>query len=252
MIVVLSPSKSMDMEPGQFPDFSQPAFLDQSEKLVSKVRNFSTAELMEFMAISENLAKLNQQRFKDWKIPFDTGNAKQALFAFTGDVYDGLDATTLKRQDVHFAQEHLRILSSLYGLLKPIDLIQPYRLEMGRPLEMRGAKNLYEFWKATLTDELNRLDGDLLLNLASQEYFKAIDRRKLDKQVISPIFKDEKNGTLKIISFYAKKARGNMARFIIQNQIKDIAELINFDGNGYCYDAKLSTATEPLFKRVSR
>jgi cytoplasmic iron level regulating protein YaaA (DUF328/UPF0246 family) len=252
MIVVLSPSKSMDMAPVKGGDFSQPAFLGQSTTLVSKLRKFSSAELMEFMAVSDKLSKLNQQRFKDWKTPFDAGNAKQALFAFTGDVYDGLDAATLKKCDVQFAQKHLRMLSGLYGLLKPLDLIQPYRLEMGRPLETRGAKNLYEFWTETITDELNRLDGDWLINLASQEYFKAIDRRKLNRKILSPIFKDEKNGTLKIISFYAKKARGSMARFIVQNQITNTEALMAFDGGGYSYDAGLSSATEPVFTRGPR
>ncbi len=204
------------------------------------------------MAISEKLAKLNHQRFKDWKTPFDTDRAKPALFAFTGHVYDGLDAPTLKKREIHFAQDHLRILSGLYGLLKPLDLILPYRLEMGRPLETRGAKNLYDFWKETITHELNGLDGDLLINLASQEYFKAIDRRKLNKQILSPVFKDEKNGTLKIISFYAKKARGRMARFIVKNQITDAEALTAFDGDGYRYDAGLSSATEPVFTRGPR
>ena len=250
MIIVLSPSKSMDMESAPLTEASQPTFLDRSKTLVFKLREFSSAELMEFMAISEKLAKLNRQRFNDCKIPFDSGNAKQALFAFTGDVYDGLDAATLKKCEVQFAQDHLRILSGLYGLLKPLDLIQPYRLEMGRPLETCGAKNLYEFWKKTITDELNRLDGDWLINLASQEYFKAIDRRKLNKQILSPVFKDEKNGKLKIISFYAKKARGSMARYIIENRIKSTNGLLDFEEDGYRYDAALSKPDAPVFTRA--
>ena len=242
----------MDMEPAPLAEASQSAFLDRSETLVFKLREFSTADLMEFMAISEKLAQLNRQRFKDWKTPFDTGQAKQALFAFTGNVYDGLGATTLKKPEIHFAQEHLRILSGLYGLLRPLDLIQPYRLEMGRPLKMRGTKNLYEFWKETITGELNRLDGELLINLASQEYFKAVDRRKLNKKILSPVFKDEKNGTLKIISFYAKKARGSMARFILQNRITEAGELMAFNIDGYRYNAELSSTTEPVFTRGPR
>jgi len=252
MIAVLSPSKSMDMTPGPATETGQPAFLDRSKKLISTLRKFSTPDLMEFMAISEKLAALNRQRFKEWKAPFNTSNAKQATFAFTGDVYDGLDAPSLKKKELQFAQNHLRILSGLYGLLKPLDLIQPYRLEMGRPLKTRGATTLYAFWKETITDELNQLDGKLLINLASQEYFKAIDRKKLNKQILSPIFKDQKNGKLKVISFYAKKARGSMARFIVQNQITDAEALKAFDIDGYCYADEFSSATDLVFTRGER
>ena len=163
--------------------------------------------------------------------------------AFTGDVYDGLDATTLNEKDLTFAQNHLRILSGLYGLLKPLDLIQPYRLEMGRPLETRGAKNLYEFWRSTITKELNQTQDDVLVNLASNEYFKVIDKKMLGKQIISPVFKDEKNGTYKIISFFAKKARGTMARFIIENHIKTAEGLKVFSEGGYAYNSELSFPT---------
>jgi len=249
MILILSPSKSMDMEPSKFDVFTQPAFLDQSKKLIAKTRKFSKAELMAFMDISEALAELNRQRFKDWKPPFTLGNAKQAALAFTGDVYDGFGADTLKKRDLSFAQDHVRILSGLYGLLKPLDLIQPYRLEMGRPLETRGAKNLYAFWKETVTGELNRTDGRLLVNLASQEYFKAIDKRTLDKDIISPVFKDEKNGTFKIISFFAKKARGTMARYLIENRIKNPEGLLRFSADGYAYNASLSKPNAPVFTR---
>ena len=237
------------MDSANVSDFTQPEFLDQSKKLISKAQKFSTTELMDFMAISEKLAELNRQRFKTWKAPFTVENSKQCAFAFTGDVYDGLDATTLKKRDITFAQNHLRILSGLYGLLRPLDLIQPYRLEMGRPLETGNAKNLYEFWKKLITEKLNQTNGDLLVNLASQEYFKAIDKRVLDKQIISPVFKDEKNGTFKIISFFAKKARGTMARFIIQNRITDTAGLLEFSEDGYAYNANLSTLAKPVFTR---
>ncbi len=207
---------------------------------------------MDFMQISEKLAKLNQQRFKDWNVPFSTENAKQAVLAFTGDVYDGLDASTLKTRDINFAQEHLRILSGLYGLLRPLDLIQPYRLEMGRPLKTRGADTLYAFWKETITQELNQRPGDLLVNLASQEYFKAINKRVLDKQIVTPVFKDEKNGTLKIISFFAKKARGRMARYIIQNRIMHADGLRSFAEDGYVFEPDSSTPSEPVFARGER
>lgn len=249
MIVVLSPSKSMDMEPVQKVDFSQSRYLDQSGLLIKKLQRFSKKQLMEFMEISEPLAVLNQQRFKEWQRPFTQGNAKQALLAFSGDVYEGLDAASLKKREIAFAQQHLRILSGLYGLLRPLDLIQPYRLEMGRPLQTRNAKNLYEFWRETITESLNAEKGRLLINLTSQEYFKAIDRKNLDKTIISPVFKDEKNGTFKIISFYAKKARGTMARYLIQNRITDTEGLMDFAEDGYRYNADLSKPLEPVFTR---
>jgi cytoplasmic iron level regulating protein YaaA (DUF328/UPF0246 family) len=223
--------------------------LEQSGSLISNLRKFSISNLMEFMQISEKLAELNSQRFADWTTPFTPHNAKQAVFTFTGDVYDGLDAPSLKKRDLQFAQKHLRILSGLYGLLRPLDLIQPYRLEMGRPLRTDNANNLYGFWKQTITEELNRLPGDLLVNLASQEYFKAIDKKALNQQIISPVFKDEKNGAFKIISFYAKKARGSMARFIIENRITDADGLTGFNTGGYAYSAELSTGSEPVFTR---
>ena len=242
----------MDMNPADSLKCSQPDFLEKSERLVSKVRNFSVPELMNFMEISEKLAELNRQRFADWNKPFTPDNAKQAALAFTGDVYDGLDAPSLKKRDLQFAQKHLRILSGLYGLLRPLDLIQPYRLEMSRPLETDDAKNLYEFWKQTVTKELNRLPGELLVNLASQEYFKAIDKKALNKQIISPVFKDEKNGKLKIISFYAKKARGCMARFIITNRIDKEKDLLKFNTGGYRYVAEESRANQPTFLRAAK
>lgn len=252
MMIVLSPSKSMDMEPVGLAESTQPAFLDRSELLVAKLRKLSTPELMDFMEISETLADLNHRRFKEWKPPFTTKNARQALLAFTGDVYEGLDAGSLKNRDIQYAQKHLRILSGLYGLLRPLDLIQPYRLEMGRPLKTRGAKNLYAFWRDTITDALNAEKGDVLVNLASQEYFKAIDTGRLEKEIVSPVFKDEKNGKLKIISFYAKKARGTMARYLIENRIADRDGLLGFSEDGYAYNPGLSKTNEPVFTRPER
>lgn len=249
MIIVLSPSKSMDMEPAKGSVVSQPEFLEYSRKLVSKLRRFSVAELMEFMEISEKLAQLNHDRFKMWQPPFSTDNAKQAALAFTGDVYEGLDASSLKKGELTYAQDHLRILSGLYGLLRPLDLVQPYRLEMGRSLETRGARNLYEFWRGTVTGALNETQGDLLVNLASNEYFKTIDKRALNKRIISPVFKDEKNGKYRIISFFAKKARGAMARHIIQNRVTDSGGLLSFAEGGYAYNPELSSSGSPVFTR---
>lgn len=250
MIILLSPSKSMDMEPAKAADFSTSKFLDQSKELATAARKLSRKELMKFMEISEKLAELNHQRFKNWKPPLSTDDGKQAVFAFTGDVYDGLKAASLKRPDILYAQEHLRILSGLYGLLRPLDLILPYRLEMGRPLKTSGAKNLYEFWRETITGTLNSENGDLVVNLASQEYFKAIDTGKLQKEIVSPVFKDEKNGKLKIISFYAKKARGMMARHLIENRIIDLDGILEFAQDGYAYKPELSTSREPVFART--
>jgi cytoplasmic iron level regulating protein YaaA (DUF328/UPF0246 family) len=252
MIILLSPSKSMDMGPARVAEFSQSRLINQSQDLVAAVRKMSRKELMQFMEISEKLAELNFQRFQNWKPPVSTANGKQAIFAFTGDVYDGLDAAGLKKRDIDFAQNHLRILSGLYGLLRPLDLILPYRLEMGRPLETPGAKNLYEFWRGTITDSLNAEKGNLLVNLASQEYFKAVNTGKLEKEVVSPIFMDEKNGTPKIISFYAKKARGTMARYLITNRVTDMDGIRDFSANGYSYNPGLSESNKPVFTRPER
>lgn len=252
MNIILSPSKSMQTASASTPVVSEPDFLDRSQTLVSNLRKKNVAELMSFMEISEPLAELNHQRFKDWTTPFTPNNATPAIFTFSGDVYDGLDASTLKKSDITFAQKHLRILSGLYGLLRPLDLIQPYRLEMGRPLATRGAKNLYEYWRQPITAALNEMPGNHLVNLASQEYVKAVDKKKLNKQIISPIFKDKKNGKLKIISFYAKKARGLMARHLIENRIDNPDDLLTFTADGYHYDETLSKPTEPVFTRAER
>jgi cytoplasmic iron level regulating protein YaaA (DUF328/UPF0246 family) len=252
MIIVLSPAKSMDMKRGPLTDFTQPVFQDQSKQLINKLRRFSTTELMEFMEISEKLADLNRQRFREWQPPFTIDNARQAILAFTGDVYEGLDAGSLKNGDIKYAQKHLRILSGLYGLLRPLDLIQPYRLEMGRPLKTAAAKNLYGFWRDAVTENLNAEAGKVLVNLASQEYFKAINTRNLEKEIVSPVFKDEKNGKLKIISFYAKKARGTMARYLIENRIADRDGILGFSQDGYVYNAGLSNPAEPVFIRAEQ
>ena len=249
MITILSPSKSMDLTATSDRLFTQPDFLEQSEKLVAILRTFSTDELMTFMAISEPLAKLNKERFSTWARPFTLDNAKQALLAFTGDVYDGLDASSLSPNDLDFAQDHLRILSGLYGLLRPLDLIQPYRLEMGRALKTSAATTLTQLWRDRITQKLNGLNGEALLNLASQEYFNAINPRALNKPIVSPVFKDEKNGAYKIISFFAKKARGAMARYVVENRLTRPEELLAFTATGYRYAPELSTDAAPVFLR---
>jgi cytoplasmic iron level regulating protein YaaA (DUF328/UPF0246 family) len=239
----------MDMAPAGLKESTEPFFLERSEKLAAKLRGYSKAKMMEFMKISDQLAELNCRRFRDWQPPFTLDNAKQAVLAFTGDVYEGLGAASLKKRDLQYAQNHLRILSGLYGLLRPLDLIQPYRLEMGRSLKTQGAENLYAFWRDSITRSLNAEKGGVLVNLASQEYFKAINTNALEKSVISPVFKDGKNGKYKIISFFAKKARGAMARFLIENRIKDADELLGFAEDGYRYNPALSKKNQPVFTR---
>ena len=251
MMAILSPSKSMDMEILSSQTATQPDFLPKSETLIHQLRKMKTDELGEFMEISIKLATLNKERFQNWTPKFNAKNAKPALLAFTGDVYHGLDALTLESSDQAYAQDHLRILSGLYGILRPLDLIQAYRLEMGRPLETKQASNLYDFWRESIGFHLKQATDAPLINLASQEYFKAVPQKDLPNEIISPIFKDEKNGTFKIISFYAKKARGLMARYIIQNRIKKHKDLLAFNLNGYRYDKALSTPTEPVFIRPS-
>jgi cytoplasmic iron level regulating protein YaaA (DUF328/UPF0246 family) len=242
----------MNLETVDLPVATQPEMLDKSIPLASKLRRFSKTDLMALMEISESLATLNQKRFKDWKPPFTPTNAKQAIYTFSGDVYDGLSAATLESKAITFAQDHLRILSGLYGLLRPLDLIQPYRLEMGRPLATAKTKNLYGYWRETITTALNAMQGDLLVNLASREYSKAVDPRALNKQIVSPVFKDEKKGAFKVISFYAKKARGAMARYIVENQIVDLEGLLSFSSGGYCFNPELSTDNAPTFTRSER
>jgi uncharacterized protein len=254
MIIVISPSKTLDESPtNTHIDFSQPEWLDESQKLVNFLNRKTPDDLSELMNISGKLALLNNQRFSDWQPPFNTNNAKQAVLLFQGDVYLGLQAHTFTQQDFDFAQQHLRILSGLYGLLKPLDLMQPYRLEMGTDLKYRKSKNLYQFWGDKLARNMNKTlvnqGDDLLINLASNEYFKALPKAKLKARIITPIFKDWKNGKLKVISFFAKKARGMMSRYIIQNQLRYPEQLKSFDEAGYQYDNGLSTNNELVFTR---
>jgi cytoplasmic iron level regulating protein YaaA (DUF328/UPF0246 family) len=254
MLIVVSPAKTLDYEtslPTQ--RYTQPEFIEHSAQLIEVCRQLSANDIAKLMGVSDKIAGLNVARFDQWSETFTQENARQALFAFKGDVYTGLDAYSLPEQSIEFAQSHLRMLSGLYGLLKPLDLMQPYRLEMGTKLANERGSNLYQFWGSIITDALNKAmdeQGDnVLINLASNEYFKAVKTKQLNGQVITPIFKDCKNGQYKIISFYAKKARGLMARYIIDNEITDIAQLKRFDYAGYYFDEESSTATEFVFKR---
>ncbi|MGV6846409.1 MAG: peroxide stress protein YaaA [Lutibacter sp.] len=252
MKILISPAKSLNFEdPAPIKEFTQCEFLDQSEKLNKVLRKKSIKKLSDLMHISKNLGELNYLRNQNWSLPFDLSNAKQAVYAFNGDVYVGLEATTIPSDKIDFMQNNLRILSGLYGLLKPLDLIQPYRLEMGTSLKVRTKNNLYQFWKNSLTQVLNNeLDDDEpVINLASNEYFKAIQPKQIKTEVITPVFKDYKNGTLKTIGFFAKKARGLMTRYIINREIKNAEDLKAFNTEGYRFDANLSSATKWVFTR---
>jgi len=253
MIAVLSPAKSLDFEHKVSFDHTLPKFHKEALQLVDVLQEKSEKDVQNLMSISEKLASLNVERYHNFTKKKDPKHAKQALFAFQGDVYQGLDAGTLNEKGVEFAQEHIRILSGLYGVLKPLDLIQPYRLEMGTQLRVNGDKNLYSFWSDKIAKQLNKdikAQGDkILLNLASQEYFKSVNLDNLKAKVIDVEFKDHKNGQYKIISFYAKKARGLMSRFMIDNEITNVEDLKGFDYEGYWYDDKDSTETKLAFKR---
>lgn len=256
MIHIISPAKSLDFETEPKVAVSSiPQFENQSAQIMKKLRGFSKNKLKDLMGISDNLAELNYHRNQYWTISTESKEmAKQAIYAFSGDVYTGLDAYTLSLTDIEYAQNHLRILSGLYGLLKPMDLILPYRLEMGTSIGIAKSKSLYDFWNKLVTKELNEsLKGHhekALINLASNEYFKAIDTKKLEGHIIHPVFKDEKNGKLKIISFFAKKARGLMSNYIIKNKISSVEDLKGFDYEGYHFDNKLSTDKELIFVRA--
>lgn len=253
MIAVLSPAKTLDFEHSTNFDHTLPKFQKEALQLVDVLQEKSEKEVQKLMSISEKLASLNVERYHNFTKKKDPKHAKQALFAFQGDVYQGLEAGTLNEKEVKFAQNHIRILSGLYGVLKPLDLIQPYRLEMGTQLRVNGDKNLYSFWNDKIVKQLNKdikAQGDkILLNLASQEYFKSLNLDNLKAKVIDVEFKDHKNGQYKIISFYAKKARGLMSRYMIDNEITNLEDLKGFDYEGYWYDDKESTETKLAFKR---
>jgi cytoplasmic iron level regulating protein YaaA (DUF328/UPF0246 family) len=254
MLTVISPAKTLDFEsPATTRKSTQPLFLERSAALVDDARNMSPDDIRELMGVSEKIAELNHQRFMNWGTPFTLDNAKQSVLAFKGDVYTGLEAETLSTAQLNFAQKHLCILSGLYGMLRPLDLMQPYRLEMGLKFANSGGKNLYEFWgediTAAISAQLKKSGSKVLVNLASNEYFKAIHPGALDAEVITPVFKDYKNGKYKIISFFAKKARGQMARFIIEDGLNEPAQLKKFKTGGYRYSKAESSAREMVFLR---
>lgn len=254
MLTVISPAKTLDFDtPPTTRKKTQPLFLERSAALVDDARHLSPQDIKKLMGVSENIAELNHERFMNWGMPFDLDNAKQSILAFKGDVYTGLDAQTLSAKELGFAQKHLCILSGLYGLLRPLDLMQPYRLEMGLKFENSGGKNLYEFWGEDITGALNKQlkasGSKVLVNLASNEYFKAVKQPLLDADVVTPVFKDLKGDKYRVISFFAKKARGQMARFIIDNGLNEPEGLKKFKVDGYRYNRGESTARELVFTR---
>ncbi|WP_127959978.1 peroxide stress protein YaaA [Serratia microhaemolytica] len=254
MLIIISPAKTLDYQsPLATQRFTQPELLAQSEQLIRYCRQLTPAQIASLMSISDKLAGLNAARFADWQPVFNLHNARQAVLAFKGDVYTGLQAEDFSEDDFDFAQQHLRILSGLYGVLRPLDLMMPYRLEMGIKLVTPHGSDLYQFWQQTITEKLNHAlqqQGDeFIINLASDEYFKSVHAQKLDGVVIKPIFLDQKQGKFKVISFYAKKARGLMSRFIIKNRLTTREQLTGFNLAGYCFDADASTQSELVFKR---
>jgi len=252
MKIVISPAKSLDFESKVLIEkYTQPVFLERSEKLSTVLKKKSAKQLSKLMSISDNLGRLNYERNQQWSLPFTPENSRQAIVAFTGAVFQGLDVKTIPTNKLDQLQDKLRIISGQYGLLKPLDLIQPYRLEMGTRLKVGRKGNLYQFWDNTITDALNNelSDNEPFVNLASNEYFKAIKPKLLKVPIHTPIFKDFKNGQFKTIMTYAKLARGYMVRYIIDNDINTIEDLKGFTTEGYAFDANLSTDTELVFTR---
>jgi hypothetical protein len=254
MLTVISPAKTLDYEtPPVTEAFTQPTQLSQSRKLIRRLRQLDSADLARLMSVSDNLAELNRQRYKQWKTPFKPENARQAMFAFKGDVYLGLDAYSLDEDAIDFAQQHLRILSGLYGILRPLDLMQPYRLEMGTRLDTDMGSNLYQFWNERLTkalnQELKQSQTRCLVNLASNEYFKAIKPKLLKADIVTPAFREYRDGEYRFIQFFAKKARGLMARYLIDQRIDDVEGLKGFNYEGYRFAPEMSDEKDWVFTR---
>ncbi len=254
MLLVISPAKNLDYQtPATTKQSTTPDFLEHAQLLIEELRGLAPQDVSKLMSISDKLGVLNYDRFQQWSLPFTADNAKPAALAFNGDVYTGLNAESFKADDFKFAQKHLRILSGLYGLLRPLDLMQAYRLEMGTKFENQRGKNLYEFWGDIITQALNQqlksLNSEVLVNLASNEYFKSVKAKTLNATIVTPVFKDWKGDKYKIISFYAKKARGLMCAYAINNRITNAEELKGFDLEGYSYNEAMSSEKEWVFTR---
>lgn len=253
MLIVLSPAKTLNLQASPVKTFTQCQFLAEAAQLIDILRPMQSADIGKLMAISEDLAQLNANRFATWRPEMDLHTAKQAILTFDGDVYDGLRANEMSKAELNFAQSQLRMLSGLYGLLRPLDLMLPYRLEMGTRLANLRGKDLYAFWGTQITDNIGQAikesNSQCLLNLASEEYFKAVKPKLLDVPVITPVFEDFKNGQFKVISFFAKRARGSMARFAICHKVRKVAQLKDFAEDGYAFDAQASTEYKWVFRR---
>ena len=249
MLAIISPSKTQDFEPTTIQNFTQTRQISDSQALVEILKDKSQAQIGELMSISEKLSKLNYERFQSFKTPLTQSNAKQALLAFKGDVYNGIDAPSLSTQDLAFAQNHVRMLSGLYGVIRPLDLIAPYRLEMGTKLANTRGKNLYEFWGDRISQVLNEDESDVIINLASNEYFKGIDKKALKAKIINIAFKENKNGNYKVIGIYAKRARGLMVRYMIDQRLTSPDQLKAFDVEGYRFRQSLSDDKTWVFTR---
>ncbi len=253
MLITLSPSKGQDFEhAAPTTTHTTPIQLADSQQLIDELKNYTTEEIQKMMAISENLANLNVKRYQDFQVPFDAQNAKQALFAFKGDVYSGINTSSMQQSDFEYAQNHLRILSGLYGCLRPLDLIQPYRLEMKTKLVTEKGSTLYQFWGDSITDSLNEslVKEKVLVNLASNEYWKSVQPKKINGQIIHVAFKENKDGKSRIIAIYAKKARGMMADFLIRNRIETVDGIKDFNSEGYTFDNNSSTDDLFVFSRI--
>ncbi|MBT3606896.1 MAG: peroxide stress protein YaaA [Candidatus Marinimicrobia bacterium] len=256
MITILSPAKKLSSNCSAYgTNYSYPKFLDASKKLVNRIKKFDPPALQSLMGISEKLSELNWERYRAWVYPASPEISREAIYTYMGDTYTGLDALTLSGDDINFAQNNTRILSGLYGVLKPLDLIQHHRLEMGTKLVNESGNNLYEYWSSSLSksisEELKNHSNSTIINCASVEYFKSIDIPELNNPVVTPQFKEMKKGKFRIVSFYAKKARGMMARYIIQNRIQNPNDILSFNLDGYSYNESLSTLLTPVFTRVS-
>ena len=254
MLIVISPAKKLDYASSvNAPLTTQPELLDHAQELLHGLKALAPQDVSSLMSLSDKLGALNFERFQEWQTPFTDDNARPAVLAFKGDVYQGLDAESMSDEDLRWAQDHLRILSGLYGLLRPLDLMQAYRLEMGTKFANPRGADLYQFWGDIITDELNKAElkteSSVMVNLASNEYFKSVHKKDISARIITPVFMDKKNDKYKIISFYAKKARGLMSSYIIRNRITEVEQIKNFDSDGYSYNAALSEADQWVFVR---
>jgi len=255
LLTLISPAKKLDYsQPPQVQHHSQPQLLEHSQLLSEGLKHLSPQEICSLMGLSDKLGALNYERFQAWQTPFSLDNAKQAILAFKGDVYQGLDAQNMTPEELDWAQDRLRILSGLYGLLRPLDLMQPYRLEMGTKFANPRGSDLYQFWGNIITDELNKLlsasSKSVLVNLASNEYFKSLQQKTIQAEIVTPVFMDKKGDKFKIISFFAKRARGLMSAFIIKNRITEAEQLKGFEAAGYSFNAAMSEGNKWVFCRA--